>query len=376
MIFIYVYLSILCLKALLALCYAHFYPRPVDGKLRGSVTVCQAILSGDPDLDSTLESNLFSLPLASFIWLVDDADPPGIETAMALKARHPNRQITIELCGTAPEGVNPKLFKLETARSVVATDVFLVLDDDTRLTNPSLDALIDALESGDLSTGLPFYRDGSNRYEHLLAQFVNNNSALTYLPLLLFAPPVSINGMCYALRSDTLSAIGGFAPILRHLTDDLAVAERVQQSGRRIIQIPHPQEVATSLGNLRDYIAQMHRWYLFAVLLMRRQSAALNALIFSLYGLPSLLLIAAIGTAVARPSPRISAAILLTLAVRSLILCVLQWRLSGRIRHRPLFSVLSEILQPLHLAHALTIKTIRWRSRRYRVYDNDRFSPT
>jgi ceramide glucosyltransferase len=36
--------------------------------------------------------------------------------------------------------------------------------------------------------------------------------------------------------------------------------------------------------------------------------------------------------------------------------------------------LLSELLQPLHLLHAALYRNIRWRTRRYRVRDNDRFS--
>ncbi|UXI67120.1 hypothetical protein [Tahibacter amnicola] len=39
----------------------------------------------------------------------------------------------------------------------------------------------------------------------------------------------------------------------------------------------------------------------------------------------------------------------------------------------PLLSVLAELLQPLHLLHAAVVRRIRWRSRHYRVFDNDRF---
>jgi len=34
---------------------------------------------------------------------------------------------------------------------------------------------------------------------------------------------------------------------------------------------------------------------------------------------------------------------------------------------RPVLSLFAELLQPLHLLHALCVRTVRWRSRRYRV---------
>lgn len=370
------YLAILLAKALLAWRYQRNYPPPPPRAVPPTVTVCQAILSGDPDLENALGSNLTAAPLARFLWLVDDDDEEARRVASRLAQRHADRAINILVCAAAPEGMNPKLFKLEAARSSAADGVFLVLDDDTRLGPQSVDALTDALERCELATGLPFYRDARNIFGRLLAQFVNNNSALTYLPTLCFVPPVSINGMCYALDTGQLARLGGFAPIMRHLTDDLAVAEQVRRGGGRITQTPYPQEVATTLDSLASYTAQMHRWYLFALLLMRRQSASMNLLIGTLYGLPPLLLGVAVIQGFLAPSWRYFALLAAALAARALILCALQWRLSGKVRHRPVLSVVSELIQPLHLAHALLVKSIRWRSRRYLVHDNDHFVST
>lgn len=373
MIALALYAAILAVKALLAWWYARKYPAPRLRTEISPVAVCQAILSGDPDLQDALESNLASAPQARFVWLIDDDDEEAGRLVTELAGRHCGRDIRILSSPPPPEGINPKLFKLERARDAVSGGIFLVLDDDTRLGPSSVGALIDALDRCELATGLPFYRDGGNLFGRLLGQFVNNNSALTYLPLLPFVRPVSINGMCYALKTEHLARLGGFDAIMRHLTDDLAVAERVRDAGGRIIQTPFPQEVATTLDSLPRYMAQMHRWYLFALLLMRRQSAAMNLVIGALYGAPPLLLAAAIVEVLLHPSWAALGALAAVLGARALILCALQWRLSGKVRHRPLLSLLSELLQPLHLAHAAIVKSIRWRSRRYRVHDNDRF---
>lgn len=64
---------------------------------------------------------------------------------------------------------------------------------------------------------------------------------------------------------------------------------------------------------------------------------------------------------------------LTTLLLRALLLCLVQRRVSGAIRHRPLLSICAEVLQPLHLLHAAVVRTIRWRTRRYRVLPDGRF---
>ena len=367
------YCSVLALKAIAAGWYVWGYPTPRHNASQDRVNVCQPILSGDPELEEALQDNLTALPRVQFVWLVDESDEVAGEITARLLVQNPGRTIKIVACPDPPEGINPKLFKLERARSIVPLGVFLVLDDDTRLPPATLDAFCQALDYGDLATGLPFYRDACNIYGNLLAQFVNNNSALSYLPLLPFLPAISINGMGYAAEVKTLERMGGFTPVFHHLTDDLAVALQVVGSGGRIIQTPYPLEVATTLGSFTRYIDQMHRWYVFAILLLRRQGLTINMLIGVLAILPPMLLLAGAVMTLQFPSIMGFACLTGTLFFRAGVLCLFQRRLSGKVRHHPGLSLLSELLQPLHLAHALFFKTIRWRIRRYRVYDNDHF---
>jgi ceramide glucosyltransferase len=381
-----VYLAILLGKAILAVRYAARYPRP---RLRpppsmssgdpdsSTATIVQPILSGDPDLPAALADNLATLPEARFLWLIDEDDDEAAAIVSKLRAAHPARHIVTLVCPAAPDGVNPKLFKLERARAEVArlevtSGAFVVADDDTRLTREGLAALLDALETHTVATGLPCYLDRRrNLPSRLLAEFVNNNAALTYLPLLAFAEPPTINGMTWAMRPASLDAIGGFAPLSRHLADDLAVARRVIDTGGTIRQTPYPQFVATSVRDLRHYRALMHRWFLFAMLLLREQSAGWTLAITLLHGLPPLLLWALV---LAAPVSIASAVpLLLLLPLRAITLIAVQRRLTGRSRHSPILSIASELLQPLHLLHALVSRRIVWRTRRYLVRANDDF---
>lgn len=368
-----VYLVLLMLKVIGAWAYAKKYPAPSRVGDPPNVTICQPILSGDPDLEDALADNLKALPDVAFLWLIDDCDEEAARVTARLAGCHPCIDIRVLRCLSPPDGINPKLFKLEAARQVTSPGALLVLDDDTRLGRVGFEALTAALARGELVTGLPYYRTARNGFGNLLAQFVNNNAALAYLPLLNLAPPVSINGMCYALKTETLTELGGFSPLLRHLTDDLAVADSVRERGGQIIQTPYPQEVATTIGSLGQYMAQMHRWYVFALLLMRRRTLPLNALMVIFYALPPVLLWSGIAQALLFPHASTALVMLGVLLARSLLLASLQWRLTGRSRHRPASSIASELLQPVHLMHALLVRSIRWRTRHYRVFDNDHF---
>jgi ceramide glucosyltransferase len=61
------------------------------------------------------------------------------------------------------------------------------------------------------------------------------------------------------------------------------------------------------------------------------------------------------------------------LALRAVVLITVQRRLTGQSRHSPLLSILSELLQPLHMLHAIASRRIVWRTRRYVVRANDDF---
>lgn len=376
------YLLLLAIKAGLALRYARRYPRPPADVDLSAATIVQPILSGDPGLRAALATNLATLSEARFLWLIDDDDPAAGAIVEGLRDAHPAHRIECWSCPTAPAGINPKLFKLERARAHVTGGAFVVLDDDTRLTRVGLGALLAGLDGHTLATGLPCYDDGEGVASRLLGQFVNNSAALTYLPLLAFAEPPTINGMAYALTPASLTAMGGFAPLWHHLADDLAVARRVRAHGGTIVQTPYPQAIATTVRDLRHYRALMHRWFLFALLLLREQPPAWTLSIGLLHGLPPVLLwMALIAATVAIGVPGVPGitgivGVIGLLAVRAATLILVQRRITGRSRHAPVLSIVAELLQPLHLLHAWCDRRIVWRTRRYTVHANDDFSPS
>lgn len=366
------YLALLAVKALLAggVARRETPQPPSDG---AGVAIAQPILSGDPRLGEVLAANLRELPAARFLWLVDEDDPAAQAVCRELVERHPGRRIEVHVLPPPPDGQNPKLWKLELARPSIHEPVLLVLDDDTRMPAATLAALLHALEDHQLATSLPGYLDDGRWPSRLLAQFVDNNAGLTYLPLLSFRPPPTINGMAYGLRPAFLNTLGGFAPLLGYLTDDLAVAERTLALGGRIFQSARPHWVETTVRDGRHYRQLMHRWFLFAVLLLRKQPAGLRALIAVLHALPPFLLAGLLLAFAMVPSWTGAVVLLATLAARALVLVALQRAVYSRPLHAPLSSFLSELLQPLHLLHALSWRRIVWRTRRYRVYSDRHF---
>ena len=360
---------------------------------REDVAVLQPILSGDPALETVLAGNLAALPDARFVWLVDEDDPVAADVAARLAAAHPEHRIHTLACPAAPDGVNPKAFKLEIGWRACTEDVLLVLDDDARLSGASLGVLVAALDDGALACALPHHaptgsfpsKEGFPSVDDspstdglpsaLLAAFVDDNAAMTYLAPLRLVGPVSINGMAYAIRRATLERLGGFAPIHHHLADDLGMATMLREANLALVQTVAPVEVRTTLAGWGAYVRQMHRWYLFATLLLSARSARVRLLAIVLQAMHPLLLWALVGLAVAAPSIGTIATLGLVAALRGAVLRSVRVRFGAGGRARPIVSLVAELLQPVHLAHAALVRTIRWRTRTYRVRALDDFAP-
>ncbi len=410
-----VYVSLLMLRRSLTLSYAkRLPPLPTEPLPSGTLTLAQAILSGDPLLEARLEENLNALKGQTFCWLIDEDDAEARRIAEKLK--RPN--LHVRLCPPCPDATNPKLWKLVAAAQRVKTPFFAVIDDDTTLSEASASALVAAAKTHTVATGLPCYlsRGFSST---LLAQFVNNNSVFTYLGTSRLLPPFTLNGMGYVMRTEELERIDFFKPILHELTDDLALATLVLKQGGTIHQSAAPLHVQTGVRNLKHYWQMMHRWYVFTLLLLQRQRVRSQAVIFVLHGLPPLLMVAmgvllgvsgqfslwlpgtlallywsarwdlpsilfveeimgiAILVILAVLGPTVGTLVLFAvLFLRLTLLQAVQERYFGKDLHRPLISLVSELIQPLHLVHALCSRTIRWRTRLYRVRDTHDFSKT
>ena len=372
------YLLLTAGKAVLAWRYVRHYPRSVVREVFSEVTILQPILGGDPSLEDALATNLAQLPGAQFVWLIDVDDAAAREVGRRLVARFPCARIQLVDTPVPGRHANPKIAKLALVEARVATEYLVVLDDDTRLTRAGLEALLAGLEDHHVSTGLPLYRRGDGLPGRLLAQFVNAQSVLTYLPLLVVAPAITLNGMCYALRTARLRALGGFAPLVNRLTDDLAVARLVREAGGRIRQTIVPLELSTTVAGWSHYFRLMHRWCVFAWIQVRSQSLAWRVAIPLVHGVSPLLLWAACVCAVrvgAAHGAWIAAGVMAVVVVtrEGIHRGVRAMVGAGALNDAPA-SLVSELLQPLHLAHALISRRIHWRSRVIDVRADDDFT--
>ncbi|MCW5202066.1 glycosyltransferase [Desulfobulbus sp. US4] len=367
------YLLVLFCKSRAALRFIRTYPQPETAVSLEQVAIFQPILSGDPTLEQTLAANILPLRGASFYWLVDNDDPAAHAIIDALREKHPDAAIIKRSYPAAPEGINPKLFKVNQALASCQQKYCVVLDDDTKLPLTTVQGLIAALQDCSLATGLPQYRSDGNFPSVLLAAFVNNNASMTYLSTLLFMNPITINGMCYAFQREEFVRWGGFQSVLHHLTDDLAVAGMVLAQGGTIRQIPDRQIIQTHLPDIPAYFRQMHRWYVFANILFAQQPLRIKGLLTVLHGIQPLLLAALLAAFLFSPSLLHSGIILCTLALRHRIIMQHNKEQKTSNLKAITLSILSELLQSVHHLHALLYRRIRWRSRVYTVHASDKF---
>lgn len=351
------------------------------------VTIVQPILGGDPALVEVLGETLRQTPpWALFLWLVDEDDTPGREVTARLAAS--DTRVTVQLCPPPAGDENPKTKKLALALPEVRTPYLAVLDDDTVIGETNLVAALVSLgaaqwvpaaaahENADLYTGLPSYDVLPGVANGLLAHFVNDNVGFTYLGLQRWFGPLSINGMFYVARTDALLAIDAFRSIRSELCDDYALARLVRGHGWRIQQGTTALRLRTSLAGMQHYRAQMHRWSVFARVLLRDQPFVKRCALSVLLGAPPILLvIVVLGMFTGRVGAGAGAVVLITrhISLGAVQRRVLRTRPGPLPRRSAVLSLLGELVLPLHWLHAALVSTIRWRTRSIRVQRDGRY---
>ena len=279
-------------------------PAPDAAPSAGAIAIVQPILSGDPHLADTLRANATlptSLPVR-WKWLVDRDDPPGQQLTSALldelavTAPACRRRIERTLTPPAPDGVNPKMYKLRFAwenrrPGEGPPTCFGVLDDDTRLLPGQLETAVAALQGGKqagLVFGLPYYRSFGTLWAALVSTFVNRNSLWSYLPILRMMSPLTINGMFWLARPEAIAAFGGFGAVETFVCDDYAVARAVRGAGYALEQTAVVHPLQTGVENASAYDRLITRWFIFPqVSLLRHEPWWRLAWFYALVFLPA-----------------------------------------------------------------------------------------
>jgi ceramide glucosyltransferase len=336
------------------------------------VVVLQPILSGDPFLAEQLAANLANHPAARFRWLVDEGDDEGRRVATALAEGV--ERVEVRVYGEAPASANPKVYKL--ARAVDASDSLVaVLDDDTVLPPGTLACAATLLADADLVTGVPYYLVEGSLWSRLVAAFVNGSALITYLPLSLVGPPVSINGMFYLTTRAALERAGGFAAMEDRVCDDYELAALYRRAGLLLVQASLPHPLRTTVTSAAAYASIMRRWLVFSLRLLRDEA---NPSLAALVVAPGVAPGVAIACAVAARRPTLAAASLAAVAAKAVATARLRRDLLGAPSAPGDLGceVVSDLLLPVHLLAALAARGhITWRGRPMRIGRDGRVAP-
>jgi ceramide glucosyltransferase len=273
------------------------------------VSIIQPIFSGDPALVAGLAANLDTPTVyrREFLWLVDSDDAAAQEICAELISRRPQTDVHVILLPPPAATENPKLIKLIAGARAARGEIICVLDDDTRLPPYGLEQLLPALDAPGvgLAFGLPYYVSFGNLWSALVACFVNSSSLITYLPYASMSEPLTINGMCYALRREVLDSIGGFVGLEQIVADDFAVSQLVRAGGYHLVQTGLRHAISTTVGGPSAYARLIQRWFIFPRESLMRHLAPRDLALF--YGMtvaplagPWLALLGALGPGPAR----------------------------------------------------------------------------
>lgn len=336
---------------------------PAEGP-EPDVVVLQPILSGDPFLAEQLAANLANHPTARFRWLVDEGDDEGRRVAKGLAEGV--ERVEVRMYEKAPASVNPKVYKL--ARAVEASDSLVaVLDDDTVLPPGTLARASTLLADADLVTGIPYYLPDGGLWSRLVGAFVNGSSLVTYLPMSLVGPPVSINGMFYLTTREALERAGGFGAIEDRVCDDYELAALYRRAGLRIAQASLPHPLRTTVLSFASYKRIMRRWLVFSLRLLRDEAnPALAALVVA----PGVAPGAAFACAVAARRPALAAAVIALVIAKAIATAQLRRDLLGTPTAAAAvgFEVVSDLLLPVHVLAAVAARgRITWRGKPMRI---------
>lgn len=363
-------------RALKLASVVHFFRRkpPRPPSPWPAVTLLQPISQGASDLRAALlaRAKLDYPAQVQHLFVCDEADEESQAACRDLMRESPGLSGEVVV---VPRGASPMSFKtvkLQAGMSHATGDVVCCVDDDVVLRTDALTTLVPYLYEPKAGAvfGLACYTSWRNLPTSLMSAFVNANALLSYIPLTYMAEPFTITGHCYALRREVLQAVGEFRGMEQHFGDDHELAWRLRDKGLLSAQTPLVYDVVNHFDTLREYAAQMKRWFVFPrQMLLPAMTNRERAVSFAGSAgnlVPGLLLLLALVTR--GPAPVRSLASSLGLSAVIYALCE---RLYLK-RRTPLkcwpFTLAATLIAPFQVVWALlSDDVIEWRGRRVRV---------
>lgn len=331
------------------------------------IAILRPCAGAEPELARCLSSwpTWTGAPARAVLAVATAADP-ALAVAEAAARSLLDRGMDARVIVTGARGPNRKAAQLaEAARAAGDAGVLVVADSDVDLEGLDLHALIAPITADERvgACWAPPVEHGIARTWGDRASHALLGASLHAFPLLSRLDRRGMVGKLVAFRRSSLVAIGGFAPLVDVLGEDMELARRLARHGERVVVVG---PLARSLASGRDLgaiVARYTRW----LAVIRSQRPLLLASYPLLFAATPLLVIAALASG----APWIAAA---AIVVRVIVARLAQaaCRRRGSMGEALLEACASDALLLAALGRALVARDVIWRGERLRVLPGGR----
>jgi ceramide glucosyltransferase len=257
---------LVCLATLYAwaalLCRPRSWRAPASPAPRQPVTVLKPLCGLEPRLEENL-ATLFDqdYPDYQIVFGVRDADDPAIGVVRSLARRYPLRDIEVVVDARA-YGSNRKVSNLMNMAPAASHPWLVIADSDIAVTPDYLGQVTAPLADPHVGIVTCLYRGRAvgGFWSRVGALFIDT----------WFAPSVRVASACgssafgfgatIALRSETLQAIGGFAPLRNRLADDFWLGQLTRERGLRTVLSSHTVTTDVAEASFAALWSRERRW--------------------------------------------------------------------------------------------------------------------
>lgn len=340
---------------------AHAPRAASDAKpLMDAVVLVRPLAGDEPGLaERLLETGGATFVLFAVGQRDDTAEPIAQHVAATLRSRGVAAVVVVTHAARPNHKADQLARALATPLARVAS-IVVVADSDVALADGDVERLADATRRADAVWVPPVERGPvltwGDRASHAVL-----DASLHSFPLLAGIDPGGLVGKLFAVRRDALDEIGGFAGLSAHLGEDMELARRLRERGRKIAVAPGFAPSMAQARSLNDVLARYTRWLL--VIRMQRPRLLLS---YPLLLAPSPLLAVVVLLALSAHAPTLMTAAAGGLVVRVVIACAAR-HLAG-LAFAPVAATVEALAGDLLLliaaARACASNVVTWRGRR------------
>jgi ceramide glucosyltransferase len=334
-----------------------------------SVSVLKPLSGDEPGLRAHLESFCRQdYPgEVQIIFGVQDPNDRAIRCVEDLQRELPDREIQLVI-DTREYGANAKISNVINIAREALHDIFILADSDIGVTPSYLRDVVAALSDAKTGVVTCLYRGEPEKgiYAQLAAMAIDYH----FLPSVVFGLATGRARPCFgatiALRRSVVERIGGFAAFANHLADDNAIGEAVRAQGLRVSVPPMVVTHAFAEQSLGELVSHELRWactiravdsvgFAFSVVTHPIPFALMGAAVLGFSGVATMVLLLAL----------VSRAVLLSSVDKSI----------GVKGGRGFLLAARDVLSFIIFLTTFFVRSVRWRSRDFRVDSTGMLSP-